>query len=344
MTGVVLGLDDRGDRRNVGAVARATRVDPVTLLQRRGVGGDWPCPGCGACPPSGASSARGGTREQGGASSLHNSGGNSVSERITGTRGWRRFGRATRHRFGERRTSTPRMPTCRAPSMSCVRLSPIAAASAAGMTSRSAASKMRVGLHVAVFGRRYGGRDQALELEVARRCRAPVAVRDEADGQPLPRDLTQRRGHVIMQLEIAAGGPLGVDLLRARINARTVTPMPVMMAAVYARWKAPPRRCGRGPRRAQPGGRRDHAASNSSGSTAMRVSHPEPLISPPPGRSAQVDQREVDIEENRASHAPAAEHRAIMRPRYHDRGAIGLEHALGSRVHLLAAASNRPGT
>ncbi len=74
-----------------------------------------------------------------------------------------------------------------------------------------------VRLHVAVVERRDRGRKQPLEREVGleRRQRA-LGVRDQADLVAGAVQLAQHVGHVLVHLEVMAGGPFVVDVARRR--------------------------------------------------------------------------------------------------------------------------------
>ena len=148
---------------------------------------------------------------------MSQSAGNSVIDRITGTS-------VCGAGSLERCTSTPRIPTRRAPSMSCGRLSPTITDSLglhAGQRQRRL-EDAGVRLHVAVLGRGDRGGDQPLELEVLlkRRQRA-VRVRDQPDLQAACRQLTQHR-----RARRRRGRSAGTPPTRRRSRARSRRPRP----------------------------------------------------------------------------------------------------------------------
>ena len=137
---------------------------------------------------------------------------------------------------GDRWTRMPRIPTRRAPSMSCAQAVAhhhrLRRRDAEQLQRRLEDARMR--LQVAVLGRREGGGDQAVELEVLlERRQAAMRVRDQADLDAAGRQLPQHRRHVVIQEEVLAGRPFRVDLGRAGVEARPpLPPIPSMIRRV----------------------------------------------------------------------------------------------------------------
>src|SRR5439155_13935540 len=80
----------------------------------------------------------------------------------------------------------------------------------------------RVPLHVAVYERGDRCGDEALQLEVRlKRRQTSLRVGDEADAEAGIRQRTQHVRDIVVQLEMLARGPFGVDLARTGVDVGT---------------------------------------------------------------------------------------------------------------------------
>ena len=162
----------------------------------------------------------------------------------------------------------------------------------------------RVGLHVAVFKRGHGNREETSQFKVGlERSQAAVGIRDQADLETRCVQRTQHVRHLIIQGEVTAGRPLVVDLAsddvdggamptHALDDALRVIDVELRIIEIVASMKA---RCGTG-----------HGAIERRRIHLDAVSRAELLITRGLEAGTGINQGEINVEEDRARLAAIA--------------------------------------